>query len=129
MSSQKLKGSSTYIVNLSKAVGISILLTLSLMIIQTLIMSYTNLSENMVPVTNSIIMIISIAVGAIYISIKIKQKGWLNGGIIGILYIVILVLLNILFIDAFTFNKYLVLKTVIGLVTGSVGGIIGVNIK
>ncbi|NMB27159.1 MAG: TIGR04086 family membrane protein, partial [Tissierellia bacterium] len=78
---------------------------------------------------NTIIMVISITVGGIYISIKIGEKGWLNGGTIGVLYFLILVLLNYLFIKPFIFDIYSMGKFFISLVTGIIGGMIGINIK
>jgi len=87
------------------------------------------MKEDTIPLLSTIIMIVSIAVGSIYMAIKAEEKGWLNGGIVGVLYFLILLLLNYLFIKPFIFDVYTIGKLFISLVAGVVGGMIGVNIK
>ncbi len=122
----KVLNQSIYIL---KSLVLSFVITLSLVLIASLLLSYTPLKESMIPLFNTIIMVISITVGSIYISIKIGEKGWLNGGIIGILYFLILVFLNYLFIKPFIFDIYSISKFFISLATGIIGGMIGINIK
>ena len=112
-----------------KSLILSFIFTLFLLLIVSLLLTYTPLKESTIPLLNTIIMIISITVGSIYISIKIGEKGWLNGGVIGILYFLILVLLNYLFIKPFIFDIYSISKFFISLATGIIGGMIGINIK
>ena len=45
------------------------------------------------------------------------------------LYFIVLVLLNYLFIKPFVFDIYSLSKFFIALVTGIIGGVIGINIK
>ena len=119
----------SYAKDISKASGMSLGITLIFMVIQTLMMMYTNISEGILPITNSIIMILSVAVGSVYISLKVKQKGWINGALIGTIYMLLMILLNVGLIDEFIFNSYVLIKGVIVLVTGVIGGMIGVNLK
>ena len=112
-----------------KSLVLSFIFTLVLVLIVSLLLAYTPLKESTIPLLNTIIMIISITIGSIYISIKIGEKGWINGGIIGILYFLILVLLNYLFIKPFTLDIYSISKFFISLATGIIGGMIGINIK
>ena len=74
-------------------------------------------------------MIVSIAVGSIYIAVKIGEKGWMNGGIVGVLYFLILVFLNYLFIRPFNMDLYSLSKLFISLIVGIIGGVIGINVK
>lgn len=121
------------LLNYSKDIGraafISIVLTLIALLIQTVIMFYTNVSESILPITSSIIMTLSVAIASIYASLKIRKKGWINGAIVGILYIVMIIILGIFFLDDFALNSYVFLKTIIALVTGIISGMIGVNLK
>ena len=118
-----------YAKDMSKAGGLAVVLTLVFIMIQTALMMFTKLSESVLPITNSIIMAISITIASIYISIKREQKGWLNGAAIGLIYILLMVLLNIGLVDDFVLNKYVLIKGGIALVTGAIGGMIGVNLK
>lgn len=114
---------------ITKAGGISLGITLISIIIQTILMMYTSISENIVPITNSIIMILSVTIGAVYVSLKLKQKGWLNGAIVGITYMIFMIILNIGLVDDFALNGYVLVKGIIAIVTGVIGGMIGVNLK
>jgi len=118
-----------YFMYLLKGAGISILVTLVLMVVLTMIMTYTNISEGIIPVVNSLIMVLAIASGAIYISLKVDSKGWLNGGIVGVLYLIVIIILSNIFSKDFSIDKYLLLKLVVSIVTGAIGGMIGINIK
>lgn len=112
-----------------KSLAISFILTLILVLIVSLLLTYTSLKESGIPLLNTIVMITSITIGSIYMAVKVEENGWLNGGLIGALYFLILVLLNYLFIKPFIFDIYSVSKFFIALITGIIGGIIGVNIK
>lgn len=118
-----------YTKNIGRATLVSIGLTLIALLIQTVTMFYTDVSETILPITSSIIMTLSVAAGSIYASLKIRQKGWMNGAIIGILYIIMIIILSMIFLDGFVLNSYVFLKTIIALVTGMISGMIGVNLK
>ncbi len=115
--------------NIGKASIISVVLTLIALLIQTVIMLYTDVSETILPITSAIIMTLSVAAGSIYASLKIRRKGWMNGAIVGSLYIIIIIILSLFFVDGFVINSYVFLKTIIALVTGIISGMIGVNLK
>lgn len=118
-----------YVKELGKASFISIILTLLALLIQTLIMHFTDASESILATTSAIIMTLSVAVASIYVSIKVRKRGWINGAIVGFLYIFIMVIISMIFLDDFVLNFYLLLKTVIAIVTGMISGMIGVNLK
>lgn len=116
-------------INVLKSILLAFALSILLLLIVTLILTFTPIKEDNIPLLTTAIMIISIAAGSIYMAIKVQEKGWLNGGIIGILYFVILLFLNYLFIKPFIFDIYTIGKFFISLATGVIGGMIGVNIK
>lgn len=116
-------------INVLKSILLAFALSILLLLIVTLILTFTPIKEDNIPLLTTAIMIISIAAGSIYMAIKAQEKGWLNGGIIGILYFVILLFLNYLFIKPFIFDIYTIGKFFISLATGVIGGMIGVNIK
>lgn len=112
-----------------KSSALAFALTLALLLIVSILLTYTSLKESRMPLLNTIIMIISITSGSIYLAIKVEVNGWLNGGVVGVLYFLTLVLLNYLFIKPFVFDVYLIIKFFIALITGVIGGMIGINIK
>ncbi len=116
-------------INVLKSILLAFALSILLLLIVTLILTFTPIKEDNIPLLTTAIMIISIAAGSIYMAIKAQEKGWLNGGIVGILYFVILLFLNYLFIKPFIFDIYTIGKFFISLAAGVIGGMIGVNIK
>lgn len=98
-----------------------------LLLIFAVLLCYTNLSEStMLPVI-LVITGISILIGSMMSTRKIRKNGILNGGMVGIIYIIALYLISSLFLAGFnlTFNSFIML--IIGIITGMIGGIIGVN--
>ena len=118
-----------YGVYILKSLALSFIFTLVLVLIVSILLTYTSLQEFRIPLLNTIIMIVSITVGSIYIAVKVGEKGWLNGGIVGVFYFLILVLLNYLFVKPFILDVYSISKLFISLITGTIGGMIGINIK
>ena len=123
------KGLGNNIKYMFKALVLAYILTLVLVLIISFLLTYTSLKESNIPLLNTIIMVISISFGGVYIAVKIEENGWLNGGILGILYFLILVFLNYLFVKPFTFDIFSISKFLISLITGIIGGILGINLK
>lgn len=116
-------------VHIVKSLAITFIITLILVLIVSILLTYTSVKESRIPLLNTIVMIISITIGSVYMAIKVEENGWLYGGIIGALYFLVLVLLNYLFIKPFILDIYSISKFFIALATGIIAGIIGINIK
>lgn len=112
-----------------KGLMIAFLLTLILILIFSLFLSFTSIRESKLPLFNNLVMIVSIVVGSIYVAIKVKENGWLNGALIGLGYYIVLTLLGILFIKPFIFDFVVLSRLVIALITGIIGGMIGINLS
>lgn len=106
------------------------ILSLIMFLISAIIITYTSIGEGIVPILTSVIMVISIAYAAVYVAIHIRKRGWLHGGLIGLIYILILILLSKLFIsDYIMIDKMAYFRIGIGAITGVIGGMIGINMK
>lgn len=70
-------------INILKGIGISLITTLTLLLIFSIILTYTNIQENTINAVIMIITAISILIGSSIGNIKIKKNGLINGGIIG----------------------------------------------
>ncbi|MBU5439654.1 TIGR04086 family membrane protein [Tissierella sp. MSJ-40] len=114
---------------LAKALLLSYIMTCILILVFSMLLTFTSLKESRIPLLNTIVMIISITSGSVYAAMKVKEKGWINGGIIGVIYYLILMFLSFLFIKPFILDIYSISKFVIALVTGVIGGVIGINLK
>ena len=117
------------IIKILKGVGISFLVTLIILIIFSLILTYTNVSESTIPAVIIVITAISIFIGSEIISSKIGKNGVLNGGIIGGMYIFLIYIISSILNTNFTLNMESIIMIIIGIVFGIIGGIVGVNRK
>jgi len=112
-----------------KSILFSVLLTLILLFIYAVILTYTNIPESTIPIGISIISSISILSCSIICMLKIKNNGIINGGAIGLAYMLILYLLSSSVQTGFSLNIYSIVTIISGIFCGMLGGIIGVNIK
>lgn len=118
-------GKSIYLL---KGLLLAFVVTAILILISSLILTYTNLSEGKMSLLNTIVMILSITSGSAYVAVMVKEKGWLNGGILGLSYYLILILINLIFLKPLIVDVYLFTRLIISVVMGVIGGIIGINI-
>jgi len=102
---------------------------LFIFLIMALLITYTNIPEALIPMLSSITLIISISISGMYVGSKLRRKGWFNGGIEGIVYIVLLIAVSWAFMDDFSLDRYVLYKSVVGVLSGGIGGMIGVNLK
>lgn len=114
---------------LFKGLLLSLIITIVLLMVFSLLLTFTSLREAKLPLLNNIAMIISIVVGSIYVAIKIKENGWLNGGILGLVYFIIILLFNLLFLKSFDSKLIMTTKLLLSTIIGFIGGIIGINIS
>lgn len=116
-------------INILKGSIISILLTLILLTIYSALLSFTNISENTMTPVVFVMTGISILIGSSMSSINIKKQGMLNGGLVGLIYMLFIYTLSSIFLVGFELNLNCILMIIIGIITGMLGGIIGVNLS
>lgn len=120
------QGAGIYIL---KGLGISVIITLILLLIFSIILTYTGISEKTIPAVVITITGISIIVASSIINHRLKKNGLLNGGIIGGTYILLLYIVSSVLSGSFELTLVSLIMIIVGIVTGMLGGIIGVNIK
>lgn len=108
---------------------VSLIISIIFLLIFSLILVNTNVNENTITPVVIIITAISIFIGSSVSTINIKRNGILNGALVGGTYILIIYLLSSLLFTGFGLNLYSVIIIVSAILTGMIGGIIGVNIK
>ncbi|WMM26836.1 TIGR04086 family membrane protein [Tissierella sp. MB52-C2] len=114
---------------LLKGLVLSYIITCILILFSSVLLTYSSLSEMKMPLLNTITMLISITVGSIYTAAKVKEKGWISGGIVGIAYYIILIALNMIFLRPLVFDIFSASKIILSSVIGVIGGIIGINLS
>jgi len=117
-----------FLKNVLKGTVISLITTLVLFLIFALLLTYTNISENTIFPVIVVITGVSILLGSFLGNIKIKKNGLLNGGLIGLIYMLLLYFISSCFVGDFSLNVNSFILIIAGILGGMLGGIIGVNI-
>lgn len=112
---------------LGKGMLISFIMTILILLIFSIILTFTNISEKTIVPVIIISTAISILIGSSISNIRIKKNGILNGALIGGGYILILYLLSSILNARFNLNIQSIIMISVGVVFGILGGIIGVN--
>lgn len=117
------------IINVLKGAGISLLMTVILLIIFSLLLTYTNIQENVINPVIIMITAVSILIGSSIGIGKMKKDGLINGAIVGVVYMIVIYLISSILNWKFKLNIQSIIMIGIGIAFGILGGIIGVNRK
>ena len=121
--------SNSNLIKIIKGSVIAIVLSLIFLTIYAAILSFTSVSETtMVPVV-LVLTGISILIGSSMSSISIKKQGIINGGLVGLIYVLFLYIVSSIAGIGFGLNMNSIIMLAVGIITGMIGGVIGVNIK
>ena len=112
-----------------KGSAFSIIITLIGLLIYSIILSYTSVSESTIPTIVIIITAISVLMGSTISTSNIKKNGIINGMFVGLIYIAIIYLLSSIVTGNFLLNITSIIMIITSVLTGALGGIIGVNKK
>ncbi len=114
-----------------KKLAISLIYIVSSILVLTLLFTLINyfnvINDKTMSIFKIIIPIISLFIGGIYLGLNTKFKGFCNGLKLGLVFIFIMIILNIIFISNFEFKN--ILYYLILLITTTLGSMIGINIK
>ncbi len=113
---------------IGKSVLIAYIITFILTLVYAILLSYTDISESTIPTCMFVINIFSVFIASSIAVIKIKENGLKNGGLVGLMYIIIMYLLSSLTSVGFAVSGYAISTIIFNILLGMVGGIIGVNI-
>ena len=117
------------IIKILKGVMISIVISILLLTIYAVILTYTSTSESTIKPVVIIITGISLLIGSFISSMKLKKQGMINGGIVGLIYILSIYIISSIWLSNFSLDLELIIMIIVSIITGMIGGIIGINIK
>ena len=117
------------ITNIAKGVGIALLTTFILLLIFATVLTYTQVNENLTNPVIIVITAISILIGSSIGNTKIKKNGFINGALIGGIYIFTIYMISSILNWKFGLEIQSIIMIVVGMIFGILGGIIGVNKK
>lgn len=127
--SENISESGNNIKRIIKGSAFSIVITLIGLLVYSIILSYTSISETTMPATIIIVTAVSILIGSTISTANIKKNGIVNGVLVGLIYIAIIYLISSIVTGNFLLNTNSIIMMIASVLTGAMGGIIGVNKK
>lgn len=117
------------LIRIIKGSGVALGITLLLLFIFAVLLTYTNIAESVIKPVIIIVTAISILIGSSLSTLKIKKNGLLNGAIVGFIYILSLYIISSITGSGFNLNIISIIMIAASVAAGMVGGIIGVNLN
>ncbi|MCL2604594.1 MAG: TIGR04086 family membrane protein [Defluviitaleaceae bacterium] len=94
-----------------------------------MLITYTQMSERSLPMVVAITTLLSVLVAGFDAARGAHVKGWLWGMGAGFLYIAVLAIIMMVMLPDFGVDGRTVLVTVLAIVGGGLGGILGINVS
>ena len=107
----------------------SIIISVIGLLIFAIVLTNSNVSEDVIPIVIIVISNLSILIGSIICNKRIEKNGIVNGMLVGLIYLIIIYLASSIAIKSFNFNMKSVIMILCSIISGTIGGIIGVNLK
>ena len=117
------------LIRILKGTVTSIIITLILLLIFAFILTYTPIQENVINPAIIVITGISLLIGSSISTLRIKKKGLINGGLVGLIYILTIFIISSITGTGFNLNLMSIIMIIGSIISGMIGGIIGVNLK
>ncbi|HQA58543.1 MAG TPA: TIGR04086 family membrane protein [Acetivibrio sp.] len=117
------------IVTIIMGILVSYAITLPIAAVLAYLLMFTDFPQKYMPTAVIITTLLSIVIAGWVSTKNVKSKGWLNGGIVGIVYVLILYLASSIVYRDFSIDVNVIVKFLIGILTGCIGGILGINLR
>lgn len=117
------------LVSLVKGLLTAYVITIPAFMLFALILANTDFPSKLISPAVVVTTIISVLTAGLISTKGVKTRGWLNGSIVGLVYMVVLYCFSSLIYNNFLIDRYVITMTAIGVLTGAIGGIIGINTK
>ena len=115
--------------NIMKGIVISFLITMGMLFVLAILLCYTNMKESLIEPCIIFVSSFSILIGSFLVMKKIRQKGLFYGMVLGIIYMLMIYLISSFISMNFSIGSGTIIMMLLGIISGVLGGIIGVNLK
>ena len=117
------------IISIFKPVAFAYVLTLIIFLVVATLLTFTEFPQNMIPSVTIVTSIICVMFAGSVAARNAKSKGWLHGMYAGLFYMLILYVISSITLNSFKIDTNTLIMLALGLGAGSLGGIIGINLK
>lgn len=118
----------TFLTKVSMGVFRSVLITIALLILFSIIMTFKELNTQFISVYYVVATCLSVVYGAIYSAKKNNRNGWLVGILVAVLYMSLIYILSALLFNNTSFGTTELLRLFIAVLVGALSGMLGINI-
>ena len=119
----------TQLKHLAIGVLIAYAITAIVFLAYAMLVTYTNMSEQNLPIIVAITTLLSVMVAGFDAAKGATQRGWLWGMGAGLVYILIMVAVMALLLPTFAVDGRTFTTVIIGIAGGGLGGILGINLR
>lgn len=117
------------ITKISKGILRAVILTIIMLVIYAIFMSFVDTSEKTNSVVYLVISCLSIVYGAMFASKSIGKRGYIVGSMVAFIYMIIVTLIFLMGNDKnAVFNIITLYKFIIAMAIGALSGMLGINI-
>lgn len=106
---------------------VSLVVSLVLLLLASIVLHFTAVPEKISPYLVFVITVTAILSGSYLTGKRTHYRGWLHGGLVGLFYVLLLMLLGRFFLEEFNLGLNLFSKLFLGFIFGTAGGMWGVN--
>jgi putative membrane protein (TIGR04086 family) len=117
------------LLTLLKGLLASYIITIPAFMLFALILTNLDFPQKMMTPAVIVITVISVLTAGSLSTKGVRSRGWLNGSLVGLIYMLILYMFSSILCKNFTIDRYVITMTIIGVLTGAIGGIMSVNTK
>ncbi|MDO9533958.1 MAG: TIGR04086 family membrane protein [Bacillota bacterium] len=112
---------------IARGLLVALVVSLIFLTLNTFILYLSPLSEVYVTYLIFAGTLISILLGSHYVGKRTEEKGWLRGGLTGLFYVIVLIILSFILSVDFGPGMHIITKLFLGFIFGTLGGILGIN--
>lgn len=124
----KISVNKTSIFDIIRTTVVSVIISLVLVLAFALLVNLVNIGDNVITPVNHVIKILSILIGC-FIGFKDIRQGAFKGAISGLFYTLLSILVFGIISHSVKFNVMSLIDITLGIVSGTVSGILAVNLK
>lgn len=114
---------------LLKGLLASYIITIPAFMLFALILANVDFPQRLVTPVVVVITVVSVLTAGAVSTKDVRSRGWLNGGIVGLIYMIILYLISSIVYSNFAVDRNVLTMTVIGVLSGAIGGIMSINTR
>lgn len=115
------------LLSLLKGLLASYIITIPAFMLFALILTNLDFPQKLMTPVVVIITVISVLTAGSVSTRGVRSRGWLNGSIVGLVYMLVLYLFSSILCKNFTIDRYVITMTIIGVLAGAIGGIMSIN--